>query len=114
MTEKLSREVLENVRANYLEITEKIARAAEKSGRTPEEITFLAATKTVEPEIIEAGVKTLEKYGTGCSGSRFLNGTLQMHYELEDELKGFLRKEDCITFPTGFTSRALKPSAYGT
>lgn len=59
---------------------------------------------TVEPEIIEAGVKTIEKYGTGCSGSRFLNGTLQMHYELENELKTFLRKEDCITFPTGFMS----------
>lgn len=59
---------------------------------------------TVQPEIIEAGMKTLEKYGTGCSGSRFLNGTLQMHYELEDELKTFLRKEDCITFPTGFMS----------
>ncbi len=59
---------------------------------------------TVEPEIIEAGIKTLEKYGTGCSGSRFLNGTLKMHYELEDELKTFLRKEDCITFPTGFMS----------
>ncbi len=59
---------------------------------------------TVQPEIIEAGVKTIEKYGTGCSGSRFLNGTLQMHYELEDELKKFLRKEDCITFPTGFMS----------
>lgn len=59
---------------------------------------------TVQPEIIEAGVKTIEHYGTGCSGSRFLNGTLQMHYELEDELKNFLRKEDCITFPTGFMS----------
>ena len=59
---------------------------------------------TVQPEIIEAGIKTLEQYGTGCSGSRFLNGTLQMHYELEDELKKFLRKEDCITFPTGFMS----------
>ncbi|MBR2696046.1 MAG: pyridoxal phosphate-dependent aminotransferase family protein [Parasporobacterium sp.] len=59
---------------------------------------------TVQPEIIEAGVKTIEKYGTGCSGSRFLNGTLQMHYELEDELKSFLGKEDCITFPTGFMS----------
>lgn len=59
---------------------------------------------TVQPEIIEAGVKTLEQYGTGCSGSRFLNGTLQMHYELEDELKTFLRKEDCLTFPTGFMS----------
>lgn len=56
MTEKLSREVLENVRANYLEITEKIARAAEKSGRTPEEITFLAATKTVEPAVINYAV----------------------------------------------------------
>lgn len=59
---------------------------------------------TVQPEVIEAGMKTLEKYGTGCSGSRFLNGTLQMHYELEDALKTFLRKEDCITFPTGFMS----------
>lgn len=59
---------------------------------------------TVQPEVIEAGMKTLEKYGTGCSGSRFLNGTLQMHYELEDALKNFLRKEDCITFPTGFMS----------
>ncbi len=57
---------------------------------------------TVQSEIIEAGVKTIEKYGTGCSGSRFLNGTLKMHYELEDELKKFLRKEDCITFPAGF------------
>lgn len=59
---------------------------------------------TVQPEIIEAGVKTIEQYGTGCSGSRFLNGTLKLHYELEDELKAFLRKEDCITFPTGFMS----------
>ncbi|MBO4835195.1 MAG: pyridoxal phosphate-dependent aminotransferase family protein [Lachnospiraceae bacterium] len=59
---------------------------------------------TVQPEIIEVGIKTIEKYGTGCSGSRFLNGTLQLHYELEDELKKFLRKEDCITFPTGFMS----------
>mgnify|MGYP002626366381 CR=1 FL=1 len=57
---------------------------------------------TVEPEIKEAGIKAIEKYGTGCSGSRFLNGTLTMHYELEDELKSFLRKEDCITFPAGF------------
>ena len=59
---------------------------------------------TVQPEIVEAGIKALEKYGTGCSGSRFLNGTLSMHYELEDEIKKFLRKEDCITFPAGFMS----------
>lgn len=59
---------------------------------------------TVEPEIKEAGIKAIEQYGTGCSGSRFLNGTLKMHYELEDEIKAFLRKEDCITFPAGFMS----------
>ena len=56
MTEKLSKEVLDNVRANYFEIKENIARAAEKSGRKPEEITFLAATKTVEPAVINYAV----------------------------------------------------------
>ena len=59
---------------------------------------------TVNPEVVEAGIKTLEKYGTGCSGSRFLNGTLKMHYELEDELAAFLKKEAVMTFPTGFMS----------
>ena len=59
---------------------------------------------TVEPEIIEAGIKTMEKLGTGCSGSRFLNGTLQLHYELEDELASFLGKDNTMTFPTGFMS----------
>jgi len=59
---------------------------------------------TTNPEIIEAGVKALEKFGTGCSGSRFLNGTLEMHLELEAELARFLRKEMVITFSTGFQS----------
>ncbi len=59
---------------------------------------------TTKPEIIEAGIKALEKYGTGCSGSRFLNGTLQMHLELEDELASFLNKEAAMTFSTGFQS----------
>ena len=59
---------------------------------------------TTHPEIIEAGVKALEKFGTGCSGSRFLNGTLEMHLELEAELAKFLRKEMVITFSTGFQS----------
>ncbi|MDO4566184.1 MAG: aminotransferase class I/II-fold pyridoxal phosphate-dependent enzyme, partial [Oscillospiraceae bacterium] len=48
---------------------------------------------TAEPEVIEAGIKALETYGTGCSGSRFLNGTLTLHLELEAELAQFLRKE---------------------
>ncbi len=56
------------------------------------------------PQVVEAGVKALEEYGTGCSGSRFLNGTLTMHLELEAELARFLRKEAVMTFSTGFQS----------
>ena len=56
------------------------------------------------PEVVEAGIKALEKFGTGCSGSRFLNGTLTMHLELEHELARFLRKEAATTFSTGFQS----------
>lgn len=59
---------------------------------------------TTNPEIIEAGIKAFEKYGTGCSGSRFLNGTLEMHLELEDALAKFLHKEAVMTFSTGFQS----------
>lgn len=59
---------------------------------------------TTDPEVIEAGVRTMEQYGTGCSGSRFLNGTLQLHLELEEALARFLRKEAVITFGTGFQS----------
>ena len=56
------------------------------------------------PEVLEAGLKALEQYGTGCSGSRFLNGTLKLHLELEAELADFLHKEACCTFSTGFQS----------
>lgn len=59
---------------------------------------------TSHPEVIKAGVEALEKYGTGCSGSRFLNGTLDKHVELEKELASFLHKEACVTFSTGFQS----------
>ena len=57
---------------------------------------------TVNPEIIEAGVKAMEEYGTGCSGSRLLNGTLVLHKRFEAELAEFLGKEDVATFPAGF------------
>lgn len=60
--------------------------------------------KTPDPQVIEAGIHALEQYGTGCSGSRFLNGTLQMHLELEAELAAFLRQEQVMTFSTGFQS----------
>ncbi len=59
---------------------------------------------TSHPEVIEAGVKAIEKYGSGCSGSRFLNGTLDTHIALEKELAEFLQKEDAVTFSTGFQS----------
>ncbi|MEG1523534.1 MAG: aminotransferase class I/II-fold pyridoxal phosphate-dependent enzyme [Clostridia bacterium] len=59
---------------------------------------------TIHPSVIEAGVKALEQYGSGCSGSRFLNGTLTMHLELENELAKFLNKEAAVTFSTGFQS----------
>ena len=57
---------------------------------------------TSEPSVIEAGIEALKKYGSGNSGSRFLNGTLDIHIELEKELAEFLHKESCITFSTGF------------
>ena len=59
---------------------------------------------TTHPDVIKAGLEALEQYGSGCSGSRFLNGTLQLHLELEKELASFLRKEAVVTFSTGFQS----------
>lgn len=59
---------------------------------------------TTHPEVVEAGLKAIEKYGSGCSGSRFLNGTLELHIELEAELSKFLNKDGVVTFSTGFQS----------
>ncbi len=59
---------------------------------------------TTHPAVIEAAHKALDDFGTGCSGSRYLNGTLEMHLTLEKELAEFLRKEDALIFSTGFQS----------
>ena len=59
---------------------------------------------TVNPDIIAAGIKALETYGTGCSGSRLLNGTLTLHQKFEKEMAEFLGKGDVCTFPSGFQS----------
>ncbi len=59
---------------------------------------------TNHPKIKEAGIKAIEKYGSGCSGSRFLNGTLDIHLKLENDLAQFLNKESVMTFSTGFQS----------
>ena len=66
---------------------------------------------TSNPEVIEAGLEALKKYGSGCSGSRFLNGTLDIHVKLEKELAEFLHKEEVVTFSTGFQSNLAIISA---
>src|SRR5262249_48690047 len=54
------------------------------------------------PEVKEAAAEALALYGTGCAGSRLLNGTLDLHLELEQKLAEFTRREDALTFSTGF------------
>ena len=66
---------------------------------------------TSDKRVIKSGVEALEKYGSGCSGSRFLNGTLDIHVKLEEELAAFLNKEAVITFSTGFQSNLAIISA---
>ena len=57
---------------------------------------------TNHPKVIEAALDATRKYGTGCAGSRFLNGTIDLHHKLEQELAEFVGKEDAIVFSTGF------------
>ncbi|MGI6786964.1 MAG: aminotransferase class I/II-fold pyridoxal phosphate-dependent enzyme [Acholeplasmataceae bacterium] len=57
---------------------------------------------TSDERVIKKSLEALSKYGTGVSGSRFLNGTLDIHIKLERELAEFLDKEDCTLFSTGF------------
>lgn len=59
---------------------------------------------TNHPEVKKAAIEAIKKYGSGCSGSRFLNGTLDIHTKLEHELAQFLNKESVMTFSTGFQS----------
>jgi len=57
---------------------------------------------TNHPKVKEAAIEAIKKYGTGCAGSRFLNGTLDIHVKLEEKLAGFIRKESALIFSTGF------------
>jgi len=57
---------------------------------------------TNHPKIKEASKKAIDKYGTGCAGSRFLNGTLDIHIELEERLANYVGKEASVLFSTGF------------
>jgi 8-amino-7-oxononanoate synthase len=58
---------------------------------------------TNHPKVKEAAIAATKKYGTGMAGSRFLNGTLDIHLELERKLANFMHKEEAIVFSTGFT-----------
>jgi len=57
---------------------------------------------TSDPRVIEAAQKAIQEYGTGCTGSRYLNGTLDLHLELEQKLAEFMRKDSCVLFSTGY------------
>lgn len=57
---------------------------------------------TNHPKVKEAAIEMTRRYGTGCAGSRFLNGTLDIHQQLEERLARFVGKEDCLVYSTGF------------
>lgn len=58
---------------------------------------------TGDQRIIDKAKEALDKYGSGCAGSRFLNGTLDLHVQLEKEIAEYIHKDDCLCFSTGFS-----------
>lgn len=68
---------------------------------------------TNHPKLKEAAIRAVQRYGTGCAGSRFLNGTLKIHIELEEALADFLDKESVLLYSTGFQANlgAIAPLA---
>ncbi|MDR1552020.1 MAG: aminotransferase class I/II-fold pyridoxal phosphate-dependent enzyme [Prevotellaceae bacterium] len=69
---------------------------------------------TCHPKVKEASIEAVKKYGTGCAGSRYLNGTLDIHVELEEKLAKFLGKEAAIVYSTGFQSnQGVIPTVIG-
>jgi 8-amino-7-oxononanoate synthase len=67
-----------------------------------------------DPRLKEAAIAAIKKYGTSCSGSRFLNGTLDIHEELEAKLAAFVGKKSAVTFSTGFQVNLGVVSTLGT
>ena len=68
---------------------------------------------TDNDSVIKAGIEAIEKYGTGCSGSRYLNGNLDIHVQLEKEIAEFLGRDDAIVFSTGYGSNLSVLSCIG-
>ncbi len=66
---------------------------------------------TAHPKVKEAAINAIKKYGSGCSGSRYLNGTLEIHVELENRLAEFFQREECLIFSTGYqTAQGIIPT----
>jgi len=87
----------------FLPITENLTEEVVVAGRRMIMIgsnNYLGLTH--HPKVKAAAIEAVQKYGSGCTGSRFLNGTLDLHVELEDRLARFFGKESAITFSTGF------------
>ena len=68
---------------------------------------------TNHPYIKECSKNAIDKYGSGCAGSRFLNGTLDLHLELEEALANFVGKEAALVFSTGYQVNLGVISALG-
>jgi 8-amino-7-oxononanoate synthase len=66
---------------------------------------------TADPRVKEAAIRATEQFGTGCSGSRYLTGTVRLHEQLETELADFMGKEACLLFSTGYqTAQGVIPT----
>ena len=69
---------------------------------------------TADPRVKEAAIRATEQFGTGCSGSRYLTGTVRLHEEMEAELADFMGKEACLLFSTGYqTAQGVIPTLVG-
>jgi len=66
---------------------------------------------TADPRVKQAAIEAIKKYGTGCSGSRYLTGTLDLHIKLEERIAAFMGKESCLLFSTGYqTAQGIIPT----
>lgn len=93
----------EGVYPYFREITSKQGTEVEMAGRKVLMFGSNAYTGlTGDQRIIDAAKKALDKYGSGCAGSRFLNGTLDLHVQLEKELAEYIGKDETLCFSTGF------------
>jgi 8-amino-7-oxononanoate synthase len=66
---------------------------------------------TADPRVKEAAIHAIERYGTGCSGSRYLTGTVRLHEQMEHEMADYFEKEACLLFSTGYqTAQGVIPT----